>query len=40
MLGAAESGTIDGIILELKNLGEDRMISFSKEIELLERLRG
>lgn len=40
MLGAAERGIIDEVILELKNLGEDRMISYGKEIELLERLRG
>lgn len=39
-LSAAERGTIDEIMLALKNLGEDKMISFSKEIELLERLRG
>lgn len=39
-LSAAERGTIDEIILALKNLGEDKMISFGKEIELLERLRG
>lgn len=40
MLGTAERGIIDEVILELKNLGEDRMISYGKEIELLERLRG
>lgn len=39
-LSAAERGTIDEIILALKNLGEDKMISYGKEIELLERLRG
>lgn len=39
-LSAAERGTIDEIILALKNLGEEKMISYGKEIELLERLRG
>ena len=40
MLSAAERGTIDEIILALENLGEEKMISFGKEIELLEKLRG
>ena len=39
-LSAAERGTIDEIILALKNLGDEKMISYGKEIELLERLRG
>lgn len=39
-LSAAERGTIDEIILALKNLGEEKMISYGREIELLERLRG
>lgn len=39
-LSAAERGIIDEVIFALKNLGEDRMISYGKEIELLERLRG
>jgi hypothetical protein len=39
-LSAAERGIIDEVIFALKNLGEDKMISFCKEIELLERLRG
>jgi hypothetical protein len=39
-LSAAERGIIDEVIFALKNLGEDKMISYGKEIELLERLRG
>lgn len=39
-LSAAERGAIDEVILALKNLGEEKAISFDKEIELLERLRG
>lgn len=40
MLTAAERGIIDEVIFALKNFGEDKMISYGKEIELLERLRG
>lgn len=39
-LSAAERGTIDEIILALKNFGKEKMISYDKEIELLEKLRG
>lgn len=39
-LSAAERGTIDEVIIALKSLGNEKMISYDKEIKLLERLRG
>lgn len=39
-LSAAERGAIDEVIFALKNFGKEKMISYDKEIKLLERLRG
>ena len=39
-LSASERGTIDEVIFALKNIGKEKMISYDKEIKLLERLRG
>lgn len=39
-LSAAERGIIDEVIFALKNFGKEKMISYDKEIKLLERLRG
>ena len=38
-LSATEIGIIDEIILALKTLGEEKMISYSKEIKFLNKLK-
>ena len=40
LLTAADRGKIDEIILALNTLGEEKMISYSEEIELLLKLRN
>ena len=38
-MSAADRGIVDGIILALNTLGEDKMISYDKEIEWLVKLK-
>ena len=38
-MSAADRGIIDEIIFALKTLGEEKMISYDKEIEWLNQLR-
>lgn len=40
LFNAENRGTIDEIIMALTTLGEEKMISYTKEIDFLKRIRG
>lgn len=39
MLTASDRGTVDEIIFALETLGDEKMISYDKEIDFLKRIR-